>query len=153
MCAPRGCLILYNLYYFGTLAPPPWVLQQQPLPITPPPHYHLSLSPLHPSLSSLPFTITPPPLTIIPPHYHPLPRFKVHRVLRVRNIKNSPTLHLVKWRDLSYEYATWEPEGEDIPGGLLLQTTFNIHFIFTSFTQRGFFLYFVIFMCIYALMF
>ncbi|KAL5265389.1 hypothetical protein ACHWQZ_G006190 [Mnemiopsis leidyi] len=47
----------------------------------------------------------------IPPSW-----FRVHRVLRVRNIKNSPTICLVKWRDLSYEYATWEPEGEEIPG-------------------------------------
>ena len=28
VCAPRGCL---TLYYFGTLPPPPWVLQQKSL--------------------------------------------------------------------------------------------------------------------------
>ena len=29
VCAPRGCLTLYYVYYFGALPPLPWVLQQQ----------------------------------------------------------------------------------------------------------------------------
>ena len=52
----------------------------------------------------------------------------MYRVLRIRNIKNSPTLYLVKWRDLSYEYCTWEPEGKSnfvFHSGLLNQDLYS----------------------------
>ncbi|XP_076265787.1 chromodomain-helicase-DNA-binding protein Mi-2 homolog isoform X2 [Rhynchophorus ferrugineus] len=40
----------------------------------------------------------------------------VHRVINHRTMRDGRTLYLVKWRELSYDQATWEDEGEDISG-------------------------------------
>ncbi|CAG9761101.1 unnamed protein product [Ceutorhynchus assimilis] len=40
----------------------------------------------------------------------------VHRVINHRTTKDGRTLFLVKWRELSYDQATWEEESDDIPG-------------------------------------
>ncbi|GBP65125.1 Chromodomain-helicase-DNA-binding protein Mi-2 homolog [Eumeta japonica] len=40
----------------------------------------------------------------------------VHRVINHRTARDGTTYYLVKWRDLSYDQATWEAEHEDIPG-------------------------------------
>ena len=40
----------------------------------------------------------------------------VHRVLNHRVQRDGRCLYLVKWRDLSYDQATWEDEHADIPG-------------------------------------
>lgn len=40
----------------------------------------------------------------------------VHRVINHRTMRDGRTLYLVKWRELSYDQATWEEEGDDIVG-------------------------------------
>lgn len=40
----------------------------------------------------------------------------VHRVINHRTGRDGTTFFLVKWRDLSYDQATWESEHEDICG-------------------------------------
>ncbi|KAL4714068.1 hypothetical protein ACJJTC_008422 [Scirpophaga incertulas] len=40
----------------------------------------------------------------------------VHRVINHRTSRDGTTYFLVKWRDLSYDQATWESEHEDIAG-------------------------------------
>ncbi|XP_048522640.1 chromodomain-helicase-DNA-binding protein Mi-2 homolog isoform X5 [Dendroctonus ponderosae] len=40
----------------------------------------------------------------------------VHRVINHRTMRDGRTLYLVKWRELSYDQATWEEEGDDIAG-------------------------------------
>ncbi|XP_037904696.1 chromodomain-helicase-DNA-binding protein Mi-2 homolog [Hermetia illucens] len=40
----------------------------------------------------------------------------VHRVINHRTAKDGTTFYLVKWRELSYDKATWEEENDDIPG-------------------------------------
>ncbi|CAH2074458.1 unnamed protein product, partial [Iphiclides podalirius] len=40
----------------------------------------------------------------------------VHRVINHRTARDGTTYYLVKWRDLSYDQATWESENEDIAG-------------------------------------
>lgn len=40
----------------------------------------------------------------------------VHRVINHRTSRDGTTYYLVKWRDLSYDQATWESEHEDIAG-------------------------------------
>lgn len=40
----------------------------------------------------------------------------IHRVINHRTMRDGRTLYLVKWRELSYEYSTWEDEDDDIPG-------------------------------------
>lgn len=40
----------------------------------------------------------------------------VHRVINHRTMRDGRTLYLVKWRELTYDQATWEEETEDIPG-------------------------------------
>lgn len=40
----------------------------------------------------------------------------VHRVINHRTSRDGTTYYLVKWRDLSYDQATWESENEDIAG-------------------------------------
>ncbi|XP_060528036.1 chromodomain-helicase-DNA-binding protein Mi-2 homolog isoform X2 [Cylas formicarius] len=40
----------------------------------------------------------------------------VHRVINHRTMRDGRTLYLVKWRELSYDQATWEDENEDIIG-------------------------------------
>lgn len=40
----------------------------------------------------------------------------VHRIINHRTMRDGRTLYLVKWRELSYDQATWEEEDEDIPG-------------------------------------
>ncbi|XP_066997701.2 chromodomain-helicase-DNA-binding protein Mi-2 homolog isoform X3 [Anabrus simplex] len=40
----------------------------------------------------------------------------VHRIINHRTLRDGRTLYLVKWRDLSYDQATWEDENEDILG-------------------------------------
>ncbi|XP_050310914.1 chromodomain-helicase-DNA-binding protein Mi-2 homolog [Anthonomus grandis grandis] len=40
----------------------------------------------------------------------------VHRVINHRTMRDGRTLYLVKWRELSYDQATWEEENDDIPG-------------------------------------
>lgn len=40
----------------------------------------------------------------------------VHRVINHRTGRDGTTYFLVKWRDLSYDQATWESEHEDING-------------------------------------
>lgn len=41
---------------------------------------------------------------------------KVHRVINHRTLRDGTTQYLVKWRELSYDQATWEDEDEDIFG-------------------------------------
>jgi ''chromo'' (CHRromatin Organisation MOdifier) domain. len=40
----------------------------------------------------------------------------VHRIINHRVMRDGRTLYLVKWRDLSYDQATWEEENETILG-------------------------------------
>ncbi|KAJ2952576.1 hypothetical protein O0L34_g6899 [Tuta absoluta] len=40
----------------------------------------------------------------------------VHRVINHRTSRDGTTYYLVKWRDLSYDQATWESEHDDIAG-------------------------------------
>lgn len=40
----------------------------------------------------------------------------VHRIINHRTMRDGRTLYLVKWRDLSYDQATWEEENESILG-------------------------------------
>ncbi|XP_018571410.1 chromodomain-helicase-DNA-binding protein Mi-2 homolog isoform X2 [Anoplophora glabripennis] len=40
----------------------------------------------------------------------------VHRVINHRTMRDGRTLYLVKWRELTYDQATWEEESDDIPG-------------------------------------
>jgi len=40
----------------------------------------------------------------------------VHRIINHRTMRDGRTLYLVKWRDLSYDQATWEEENENILG-------------------------------------
>ncbi|XP_030750203.1 chromodomain-helicase-DNA-binding protein Mi-2 homolog isoform X2 [Sitophilus oryzae] len=40
----------------------------------------------------------------------------VHRVINHRTMRDGRTLYLLKWRELSYDQATWEDENEDISG-------------------------------------
>ncbi len=40
----------------------------------------------------------------------------LHRVVNHRTMRDGRTLYLVKWRELGYDYATWEDEDDDIPG-------------------------------------
>ncbi|CAH0765490.1 unnamed protein product [Bemisia tabaci] len=40
----------------------------------------------------------------------------VHRVINHRTMRDGRTLYLVKWRDLSYDQATWEEEDDEITG-------------------------------------
>nr|CAD7453831.1 unnamed protein product [Timema tahoe] len=40
----------------------------------------------------------------------------VHRIINHRTMRDGRTLFLVKWRDLSYDQATWEDETNDILG-------------------------------------
>lgn len=40
----------------------------------------------------------------------------VHRVINHRTMRDGRTLYLVKWRELSYDQATWEEDTDDIPG-------------------------------------
>lgn len=40
----------------------------------------------------------------------------VHRVINHRTSRDGTTYYLVKWRDLSYDQATWESENADIAG-------------------------------------
>lgn len=40
----------------------------------------------------------------------------VHRVINHRTMRDGRTLYLVKWRDLSYDQATWEDENEEVVG-------------------------------------
>lgn len=40
----------------------------------------------------------------------------IHRVVNHRTMRDGRTLFLVKWRELPYEYCTWEEEEDDIPG-------------------------------------
>ncbi|XP_045533776.1 chromodomain-helicase-DNA-binding protein Mi-2 homolog isoform X1 [Papilio machaon] len=40
----------------------------------------------------------------------------VHRVINHRTARDGTTFYLVKWRDLSYDQATWESEHADIAG-------------------------------------
>ncbi|XP_063233226.1 chromodomain-helicase-DNA-binding protein Mi-2 homolog isoform X2 [Bacillus rossius redtenbacheri] len=40
----------------------------------------------------------------------------VHRIINHRTMRDGRTLYLVKWRDLSYDQATWEDDSEDILG-------------------------------------
>ncbi|XP_049956227.1 chromodomain-helicase-DNA-binding protein Mi-2 homolog [Schistocerca serialis cubense] len=40
----------------------------------------------------------------------------VHRIINHRVMRDGRTLYLVKWRDLSYDQATWEDENENILG-------------------------------------
>lgn len=40
----------------------------------------------------------------------------MHRVINHRTSRDGTTYYLVKWRDLSYDQATWESEHEDIAG-------------------------------------
>jgi chromodomain-helicase-DNA-binding protein 4 len=40
----------------------------------------------------------------------------IHRVINHRTMRDGRTLYLVKWRELPYEYSTWEDEEEDLPG-------------------------------------
>ncbi|XP_066145603.1 chromodomain-helicase-DNA-binding protein Mi-2 homolog isoform X2 [Euwallacea fornicatus] len=42
--------------------------------------------------------------------------FIVHRVINHRTMRDGRTLFLVKWRELSYDQATWEEESDEIPG-------------------------------------
>ncbi|CAH1259651.1 unnamed protein product [Diabrotica balteata] len=39
----------------------------------------------------------------------------VHRVINHRTMRDGRTLYLVKWRELTYDQATWEEESDDIP--------------------------------------
>ncbi|XP_076062589.1 chromodomain-helicase-DNA-binding protein Mi-2 homolog isoform X3 [Oratosquilla oratoria] len=41
---------------------------------------------------------------------------KIHRVINHRTLRDGTTQYLVKWRELSYDQATWEDEDEDIVG-------------------------------------
>ncbi len=38
----------------------------------------------------------------------------VHRVINHRNTRDGRTLYFVKWRELNYDFATWEEDGGDI---------------------------------------
>ncbi|KAL1137604.1 hypothetical protein AAG570_009300 [Ranatra chinensis] len=40
----------------------------------------------------------------------------VQRIINHRTMRDGRNLYLVKWRDLSYDQATWEEENETIPG-------------------------------------
>lgn len=40
----------------------------------------------------------------------------VHRIINHRTMRDGRTLYLVKWRELSYDQATWEEESDEIPG-------------------------------------
>ena len=40
----------------------------------------------------------------------------VHRIINHRNMKDGRCLYLVKWRELSYDLATWEEENDEIVG-------------------------------------
>ncbi|KAL1498156.1 hypothetical protein ABEB36_009000 [Hypothenemus hampei] len=40
----------------------------------------------------------------------------VHRVINHRTMRDGRNLYLVKWRELSYDQATWEEENDDVPG-------------------------------------
>ncbi|KAK9502140.1 hypothetical protein O3M35_012729 [Rhynocoris fuscipes] len=40
----------------------------------------------------------------------------VQRIINHRTTRDGSNIYLVKWRDLSYDQATWEDENEDIPG-------------------------------------
>ncbi|XP_024084977.1 chromodomain-helicase-DNA-binding protein Mi-2 homolog isoform X4 [Cimex lectularius] len=40
----------------------------------------------------------------------------IQRIINNRVTRDGTNLYLVKWRDLSYDQATWEDENEDIPG-------------------------------------
>ncbi|XP_046678885.1 LOW QUALITY PROTEIN: chromodomain-helicase-DNA-binding protein Mi-2 homolog [Homalodisca vitripennis] len=39
-----------------------------------------------------------------------------HRIINHRTMRDGTTLYLVKWRDLSYDQATWEEENDEVPG-------------------------------------
>ncbi|XP_050498669.1 chromodomain-helicase-DNA-binding protein Mi-2 homolog isoform X1 [Diabrotica virgifera virgifera] len=39
----------------------------------------------------------------------------VHRVINHRTMRDGRTLYLVKWRELTYDQATWEEDSDDIP--------------------------------------
>ncbi|XP_073970313.1 chromodomain-helicase-DNA-binding protein Mi-2 homolog isoform X6 [Rhodnius prolixus] len=40
----------------------------------------------------------------------------LQRIINHRTTRDGSNIYLVKWRDLSYDQATWEHENEDIPG-------------------------------------
>ncbi|XP_023020569.2 chromodomain-helicase-DNA-binding protein Mi-2 homolog [Leptinotarsa decemlineata] len=40
----------------------------------------------------------------------------VHRVINHRTMRDGRNLYLIKWRELTYDQATWEDESDDIPG-------------------------------------
>ncbi|KAG5886139.1 hypothetical protein JTB14_011385 [Gonioctena quinquepunctata] len=40
----------------------------------------------------------------------------VHRVINHRTMRDGRNLYLIKWRELTYDQATWEDEKDDIPG-------------------------------------
>ncbi|EFA09958.2 chromodomain-helicase-DNA-binding protein Mi-2 homolog isoform X2 [Tribolium castaneum] len=40
----------------------------------------------------------------------------VHRIINHRQMRDGRTLYLVKWRELSYDQATWEEESDEIVG-------------------------------------
>lgn len=50
----------------------------------------------------------------------------VHRVINHRVMRDGRTLYLVKWRDLSYDQATWEDENADILGLKLAIEYYNV---------------------------
>ena len=40
----------------------------------------------------------------------------IHRVINYRTIRHGDLQYLVKWKELGYEFATWEAEDADIAG-------------------------------------
>jgi chromodomain-helicase-DNA-binding protein 4 len=40
----------------------------------------------------------------------------VQRIINHRVLRDGRSLYMVKWRDLSYDQATWEEEQQNIPG-------------------------------------
>lgn len=54
----------------------------------------------------------------------------VHRVINHRTNRDGSITYLVKWRELSYDQATWEVENDELIPGLKLAIEYymvNIH--------------------------
>lgn len=66
----------------------------------------------------------------------------MHRVINHRTSRDGTTYFLVKWRDLSYDQATWESEHADIAG--LKQAVDYYQVLYLDFICLNFLLFYML---------